>query len=115
MTEQAVIAAPVSKRSKARAQRFTMQLPLRYRMRGENTWRRGESINVSSSGVLFRGDYFAEAQTPVELNLMMPAVNSEGAAEVVCRGIVMRATPASRTDGQPALAVRILQYHLVRP
>jgi hypothetical protein len=54
MSEQAVITSEVAGRLKPRAQWFTMQLPLRYRVRSENTWRRGETINVSSSEVLFR-------------------------------------------------------------
>jgi hypothetical protein len=115
MSEQGLIAAEVGVRPKVRAQRFTMNLPLRYRIRGENTWRRGETLSVSSSGVLFRGDYFAEPQTPLELNLRMPAVNSEGAAEVICRGTVVRAMAASPADSRSALAVRILQYRIVRP
>jgi hypothetical protein len=115
MDEQAVIVAPETEKLKARAQRFVLQLPLRYRVSTENTWRRGETINVSSSGVLFRGDWLAAVKAQVELNLMMPRVNSEGAAEVICRGIVVRAMAASSDESRHALAVKILQYHLVRP
>ena len=115
MIERAVIGAQIEEKLRVRAQRFAIQLPLRYRIRTENTWRRGETINVSSSGVLFRGDYFAESNTAVEVNLMMPAVNFEGAAEVVCGGTIVRAVPSSNADAWPALAVKISQYHLVRP
>ncbi|HTV53735.1 MAG TPA: PilZ domain-containing protein [Terriglobia bacterium] len=115
MSGRGVVAAQIDERVTPRAQRFAMRLPLRYRVPWETTWRRGETLNVSSSGVLFRGDHFTETKTPVELSLMMPAVNSEGSAEVVCRGTVVRAMAASRGDSRPVLAVKILQYRLVRP
>jgi hypothetical protein len=115
MSGQSVVADQVDETLIVRSQRFAIQLPLRYRLRAESAWRRGETINVSSSGVLFWSDCFAEANTPVSINLIMPAVNSEGAAEVVCRGTIVRAMPSSSAGGQPALAIKILQYRLIRP
>lgn len=98
-----------------RPRRFGLQLPLRYRVRGERTWRRGETENISSSGVLFRGEIFAEMNTPLELCLTMPAVNSEGAAEMICRGTIVRSMRAVERHELSTLAVRILHSRLVRP
>jgi hypothetical protein len=115
MNEQALMDVAVKEPLRIRAQRFAIQLALRYRIHGQGAWRRGETINLSSSGVLFRGEHFADPETPIEMNLMMPAVNSTGAAEVVCRGTIARATPSSSANGHPALAVRILHYRVVCP
>ncbi|HUY12639.1 MAG TPA: PilZ domain-containing protein [Terriglobia bacterium] len=99
----------------SRAQRFPLQVPLRYRVRGERAWRRGETENISSSGVLFRGECFVDANTFVDLCLIMPVVNSDGAAEVVCRGVIVRSMPPMDTEDLPTLAVKILHFRLVRP
>lgn len=99
---------------KVRAQRFELQVPLRYRTRGENAWRRGETENISASGVLFRGDVFADVNTSIELSLIMPVVNTDGTAEVVCQGKIVRAAPAARRD-LSILAAKILHFRLVRP
>jgi hypothetical protein len=115
MSEQVVIAVQIDERVTPRARRFAMPLPIRYRVQAQTRWCRGETVNVSSSGVLFRGDCFAETKTLVELNLVMPAVNSEGTAEVVCRGKVVRTLAALRGVSEHLLAVRISQYRLVRP
>jgi PilZ domain len=112
MSDRAVVLADEG-RLTARAQRFAIRLPLRYRVQATNTWRRGDSVNISSSGVLFRCDTLADLNTPVELNLIMPAVKSEGAAEVICRGTIVRAIPSLKGDSRPALVVKISQYHLV--
>lgn len=98
-----------------RAQRFALQVPLRYRTRGERAWRRGETENISSSGVLFRGENFVDANTSVDLCLVMPAVNSDGAAEVICRGFIVRSMPPKDTEALCILAVKISHFRLVRP
>ncbi|MGH9403400.1 MAG: PilZ domain-containing protein [Terriglobia bacterium] len=100
---------------KPRAQRFALQVPLRYRPRGEAAWRRGKTENISSSGVLFRGEFFAESGASVELCLIMPVVNSDGAAEVICQGVIVRAMAPTDSRSLPALAVKISHFRLVRP
>jgi hypothetical protein len=115
MSERIVSLTAVAERQTTRAQRFAIRVPLRYRVQATRTWRRGDTINISSSGVLFQGDYLAELNTPVELNLLLPVVNSEGAAEVICRGTIVRTLPSWNGDQRPALALKILHYHLIHP
>lgn len=57
--ERAQVCADNSSLQTIRCRRFGRQLPLRHRVRGENTWRRGETENSGSSGVLFRGEIVA--------------------------------------------------------
>jgi len=94
--------------------RFALRLPVRYRLHGEQTWRSGETENVSGSGVLFRGQAAAKAGTALELSLALPAVlESQETAEVICRGVVVRSARA--LDGNlPGLAMRILHSRVTR-
>lgn len=51
----------------ARATRHELRLPLRYRLEGEEDWRQGETINISSSGLLFYLNELLEVNTNVEI------------------------------------------------
>lgn len=100
---------------KARAQRFILRVPLRYRVSGEDLWRRGETENISSSGMLFAGEYFVKSNASVEICLKMPVITAGLAAEVVCRCEIVRALRERDSDHPPALAAKILHFRLVRP
>jgi PAS domain S-box-containing protein len=98
--------------SYSRAQRFKLQLPLKYRPVGESIWLTGTTENISRSGVLFRAEQAIAPHVVIEINLVLPAeIAGLSAAEVVCRGEVVRAMPAEDSTLSPALAARILQYH----
>jgi len=95
-----------------RAQRFTLQMPVRYRRPGEHSWHVGTTENISRSGVLFRADDVLEPYTQLEINVVLPVeIAGLAAAEVVCRGEVVRSVQPPAPEGGPALAARILQYH----
>ena len=96
-----------------RAHRFTLQMPVRYRLGGERGWRHGETENISSSGVLFRSQRAAEEGASLELCVILPVLNSGAAAQVICRGVVVRSVIPENGDW-PALAVRILHFRLAR-
>ena len=102
--------------TKNRAQRFGIQIHLRYRLSGDSKWWKGTTENISRSGVLFRGEEFAEPNTPVELSFVLPKEIFGGrAAEVVCRGIVVW-SERSRDEGAfPTLASTISHYRFIRP
>ena len=100
---------------KARAQRFELQIPLRYRAGDEDDWHRGTTRNISRSGVLFQGEDCAEPRTSLEMTLQLPKETGvERAAEVVCRGTVTRSERCG-SEGGPLIAFRISHYRLVRP
>ncbi len=100
------------KLSPFRAQRFNLQLPLKYRLLGENDWRQGTTENISRSGMLFRAEELVPPNAQLEINLVLPAeIAGLSAAEVVCRGEVVRAMQAEAPTMHPALAAKILQYH----
>lgn len=95
-----------------RAQRFNLHLPLKYRLLGEDSWRQGTTENISRSGMLFRAEEAIPASAQLEINLVLPAeIAGLAAAEVVCKGEVVRSVSLDSSTVTPALAAKILQYH----
>jgi len=95
-----------------RAQRYSLQLPLKYRRLGEHDWRDGTTENISRSGLLFRGEEAISPKVQLEINLVLPAeIAGLSAAEVICRGEVVRTIESETSSVTPALAAKILQYH----
>jgi PAS domain S-box-containing protein len=95
-----------------RAQRFNLHLPLKYRPLGEPEWIAGTTVNISRSGMLFRGLEAIPPSVQVEINLVLPPeIAGLAPAEVVCRGEVVRSVAGESPSMSPALAAKILQYH----
>ena len=96
----------------ARAQRFQLHLPLRYRRLGETQWHVGTTENISRSGLLFQAADALQPNAQLEINLVLPAeIAGLSGTEVVCRGEVVRTVDRRGGGVNPALAARILQYH----
>lgn len=103
---------PVTPSFPARAQRFSLQVPLKYRVVGEDNWHAGSTENISRSGVLFRAEDLVPVRSQLEINLVLPwQIAGLSATEVVCRGEVVRTLHPDQFTVQPALAAKILQYH----
>jgi PAS domain S-box-containing protein len=95
-----------------RATRFDLRLPLKYRRVGEIGWREGTTENISRSGMLFQAEESIAPNAQLEINLVLPAeIAGLAAAEVVCRGEVVRIIDAQSGKVSPVLAAKILQYH----
>jgi hypothetical protein len=99
-----------------RARRFGIQIRLRYRLIGGNQWWKGTTENISRSGVLFRGEEFAEPNTPLELTFVLPKeISGARPAEVLCKGKVVWSERPRERGKFPSLATTISQYRIVRP
>jgi len=95
-----------------RATRFDLHLPLKYRLVGESGWREGKTENISRSGMLFQAEEPIAPNAQLEINLVLPAeIAGLSAAEVVCRGEVVRMIDPESGTVSPTLAAKILQYH----
>jgi hypothetical protein len=100
----------------ARAQRFQLKIPLRYRCGADGDWHRGASINISRSGMLFHGEHWVAPRVRLEMALFLPQQPGvDLAAELVCRGTVMRSEWSGIAKGDPLIAIVISHYRLVRP
>ena len=98
-----------------RAPRFTLQIPVHYRVPGESRWRHGTTENISRSGVLFRADQQLQPKERLEISLELPSdVFGIAAAEIVCRGEIVRQADQAPQDASPVVAARILDYHFQR-
>lgn len=51
----------------ARAERHALQIPLRYRVEGQEGWLKGETVNLSESGILFSSESLLEIDTRLEI------------------------------------------------
>jgi PAS domain S-box-containing protein len=115
VSAQSAQAQPVTMRnsiSASRAQRFKLQLPLKYRPLGQAGWLAGTTENISRSGLLFRAEETIAPNVQLEISLVLPAeIAGLSDAEVLCRGEVVRAIDAEGPTLHPALAAKILQYH----
>ncbi len=74
-----------------RAARYEMSAPVMYRQVGENSWQEGQTLNVSSSGVLFTCPAPALATgTKLEFLLVLPNPGLRDRPRVHCRGAIVR-------------------------
>ncbi len=101
---------------RGRAPRFTIQLPMRFRMLGETEWSTATTENISRSGVLFRTDREVNPRAQIELQLTLPSQITGGSVlEVGCRGEVVRTIAAAATV-PPGVAAKVVQYlSVLRP
>jgi hypothetical protein len=98
----------------SRAQRFLVQLPIRYKKIGGQRWFEGKTENISRSGILFRADRILKLRTAIQMSFTLPvSVKGDGPGEVLCRGSVVRTVPAVGTN-RPCVAASIQRYHFVR-
>ena len=93
-----------------------MQLAVRYRRVDDDEWRRGETENISHTGVLMRVEDAIEIDTVVELRLRLAReIRGSEAAEVCCRGRVVRTVPPSGPSAWPGSAIAIQEYDFLPP
>lgn len=98
-----------------RARRFSTEIPIRYREIGGREWKDGISVNISTSGVLFRPAAPLRLQAELEIKFMLPVViRGDTPAEIRCKGMAVREVPDPRRAGTPMIAVAIARHRFVR-
>lgn len=98
-----------------RARRYVIGTILRYRVRGERGWREGMMENISTSGVLLRAAGPLALDAVVEMRFLLPAeLNGERAAEILCRGPVVRSSHCGVPGGPVNIAVKIAHSRFLR-
>lgn len=77
-----------------RKRRFPVHWSLEYRRVDDGEWRRGRTVNMSLSGVLFEAVEPLSANEEVELSIMFQTPGQRAASSVVrTRGSVVRTEP----------------------
>jgi hypothetical protein len=92
-TEASLVDEPDQQRRRwiSRASRHNLRLPLRYRREGDESWRLGETINISESGLLFSSDEMLEVEDRVEITFQTsgaPLLQSSTRQTVVVRRVL---------------------------
>jgi hypothetical protein len=97
-----------------RAQRLSLQTPLRYRAKGLGIWREGIVENLSQSGVFFHGPMHLPEFALVEMVFEMPEeISGQKHRTILCQGRVLR-RDEGRDCGAVGLAASILDYTFLR-
>ena len=98
----------------SRAQRFVVQLPIRYKKIGGQRWFEGKTENISRSGILFRAERVLKLRTAIQMSFTLPAwEKGKSPGEVLCQGSVVRTVAAVGTN-RPCVAASIQRYR-IRP
>jgi len=98
-----------------RAQRYEIGTMLRYRIKGEKEWREGVMKNISISGVLLHAANSLPPDTVIELRFSLPVhLSGENAAEVLCRGSVVRSSKNEGPGVAAMVAARINHSRFLR-
>jgi len=99
-----------------RARRFALHLRVYYRELNGTEWFEGWTENISCTGMLFTCLVPLRVDTVVELKLQLAAGvgKVDHAAEVLCKGTVVRVEQMRGLDAPTALAVAIHPYRIRR-
>lgn len=98
-----------------RARRYDIVTTLRYRVRGESTWQEGLLKNFSISGILITAKQPLDVGTNVEMRFTLPIeLKGSSAADVFCRGHVVRSKKELSADSFVTIAARLSYSHLLR-
>ena len=71
---------------------------------GESVWRDGRSQNVSCTGVLFLPEVTLLRDTPIEMQLELPAEMPASRGMLIRRGRIVRGAPPSSLRDRPGYA-----------
>lgn len=98
-----------------RANRYQIRVAIRYRVRGEGEWRQGVTENISMSGVLVRTKRSLDRHTAIEMRFFLPLeLHDECAAEIFCRGTVVRSSECTADAGSVFFAAKIVHSRFLR-
>jgi len=99
----------------SRARRYEIGTSIRYRVRGEREWHEGVTENISISGMLIRAHRSLDPRTAIEMRFFLPVeLDGECAAEVFCRGLVIRSSKCRIPANTVTIAVKIAHSRFIR-
>lgn len=88
---------------------------MRYRVIGEKRWHAGKVENMSSTGVLFRGEHVVQVDSSIEVTVNMSKGLVEGrSSKIVSRGKVVRVVPYEADPESMMMAVSLSHLRMMR-
>lgn len=101
--------------SNERPQRYEIVATIHFRVLREKKWRDGVIQNISTSGVLIRTNDICPVDTNIEMRFGLPVdLPYSRAAEVYCRGVVVRSSQSHDEIDKGFIAATIEQSRLIR-
>ena len=98
-----------------RARRYEIGTAIRFRVRGEREWYEGLTENISVSGLLIRSVKALNPRTAIEMRFFLPVeLDGECAAEIFCRGFVIRSSKCRIPAGSYTIAAKIMHSRFLR-
>jgi hypothetical protein len=99
-----------------RAKRYDICAVMRYRVRGKKEWHEGVMKNMSISGVLLSTTHSLPLEAIIEIRFSLPVqlISGESAAEVLCRGSVVRTSNGELAGGESMVAARVTHSRFLR-
>lgn len=95
-----------------RAERFVVELTVRYRALGQPEWSYGLTRNISTTGLLFNVLKPLDVDTPVEIEVAVPRpFVGHDHARLTCTGHIVRGI--RELDDSSSLAATIASYRLL--
>ncbi|MFZ0745158.1 MAG: PilZ domain-containing protein [Terracidiphilus sp.] len=99
----------------ARPQRFPIRAIMDYRIIGENRWYAGIVENMSSTGVLFRGERVVQVDSSIEVTVNVSRSLAEGhGSKMVSRGKVVRVSSDEADPESTVTAASLSQLRILR-
>jgi hypothetical protein len=99
----------------ARAQRFPIRAIMHYRIVGEDRWYVGTVENMSSTGVLFRGERVVGVNSSIEVTVNVPGSLAAGhSSKMVSRGKIVRVSPGSSDPESAVMAASLSRLRILR-
>lgn len=96
----------------ARANRYRIAAPVRYRQLGQPGWHNGGTVDISRTGVLFHADAVFPAGTPIDVAIDLPPAQGDGARKLVAQAVVVREVPPPALPLPSCLAARLVTYSI---
>ena len=87
-----------------RAVRHALQIPLRYRIEGQEDWSKGETVNLSESGILFSSESLLEVDTRLEITFQTTGVPLLSSSTRLAR--VVRRVLSNWPETRPAVGAK---------
>lgn len=98
-----------------RPQRFPIRAIMNYRIVGENRWYLGTVENMSSTGVLFRGERVVQVDSLIEISVNVSRSLADGhSSEMVSRGKVVRVSRDETDPENTEMAAALSNLRILR-
>lgn len=96
-----------------RAARVPLNRPVQYRVDGDEGWSYGMTLNISSTGLLFRAGRSLHASAPMHIQVLLHG-DEQGSARVVGRGAVIRVMKSTGAERDHVIAATLDASELIR-